>query len=287
MKRLVSALLAGIALCLPGAVGAAAAPVPHKVSPGDALGTARVEITRGHIDLGPRIIDGEWAMLARDDTVSPPMWRHLSDVTMRVTDHARLSVPDDPGYAFLPKGKQVHVVPQTQDPAVVWVGWSTQDPAVVDQLDRGAWLSLQTVHGPGRVTTFVANGFDPPSVLWDSAKGPGQRFWVNTNTHTHINWVFEEPGDYYLTVTVAAKTKAGTDIEAPARLHFLVGDAAAPGPTPSAAVPPAPQATVTEVATTPSTRGWWWLIGGAGVLLATVLVARFVGARRSAGAGIR
>lgn len=282
MKRLVIALL----LCLlPGLLPAGTAfaePTPQAVASNEAIGTTHVEIARGHIDLGPRIIDGQWVMLARDDTVSPPVWRQLSDVTMRVGDQALMAVPNDPGYAFLPQGKKVHVVPQTQDPGVVWVGWSTQDPAVVAQLDRGAWLTYRSASGPGRVTTFVANGFDAPSVLWDSAKGPGQRFWVNANTHTHINWVFEAPGEYRVDLDVVAKKQDGTELKVPAQLHFLVGDATKPGEkqAPASASSAQPQA-----APASSAPVWWWVIGGAGVVFAGLVVVRLVASRRAVRGG--
>jgi hypothetical protein len=44
-----------------------------------------------------------------------------------VLDQAQLSVPDDPAYAFVgaDPGTTVGVVPQTQNPEVVWLGWNT------------------------------------------------------------------------------------------------------------------------------------------------------------------
>lgn len=250
--------------------------LPQTVSGNEAIGTQQVEIGRGHVDLGPRIVDGAWLFLGRDDTVSPPVWRHPADLVLRVNDQALLEVPDDPNYAFLPKGR-VHVVPQTQDQRVVWVGWSTQDPDVVQQLDRGGWLVLRGVSGPGRLVTFLANGFEPPTLLWDSGKAAGQRFWVNSNTHTHINWVFDTPGHYTVDVEFAATAKDGSAVSVPAALTFLVGDAAQatqrPATTASSEPPVPPRAS--------SVGGWWWVVGALGAMLVVLVAARGIVSARS------
>lgn len=264
-------ILLGGLICLLALTGVASAeptPTPQTVTSDEAIGATATEIGRGHLDIGPRIVDGEWRFLGRDDTVSPPVWRHLRDLVVRVNDNAVLKVPDDPQYSFLPRGKQVHVVPQTQDQRVVWVGWTTQDPAVVEQLDRGGFLVLTGVQGPGRVVTFVANGFDAPTVLWDSTAAGEQKFWVNTNTHTHINWTFESPGHYDVNVLFRATMKSGAAIDVPAKITFLVGDKAVREKRDEAAEPavaaPPPAA---------DNRLWLWIAIGA---LAAIVVAGVV-----------
>ena len=53
---------------------------------------------------------------------------------LQVGDEAVMQVPDDPATrSCAPSpGTDVYVVPQTQNPDVVWVGWNTQDPEVME-----------------------------------------------------------------------------------------------------------------------------------------------------------
>lgn len=276
LRHITRALLCALSLVLVTPAAIAAPPanqhLPQSVGSGEAIGTQQVEIGRGHVDFGPRIVDGSWVFLGRDDTVSPPVWRRPTDLVMRVNDHSLTTVPDSEQYSFLPRGKKVHVVPQTQNQNVIWVGWSTQDPAVVEQLDRGAWLELRGVSGPGRLVTFIGNGFDAPTVLWDSAKPSGQKIWVNANTHTHLNWAFEAPGQYTVGIDLVAKLKNGQEIRVPASVTYLVGDATAFRPP--VEIPATPAAGVPAAA--PAVSIWWWAIGAGALLLVTVVVVRLV-----------
>lgn len=276
LRHIMRALLCALSLALVAPASVAAPPdnqhLPQTVASGEAIGTKQVELGRGHIDFGPRIVDGSWVFLGRDDTVTPPVWRHPRDLIMRVNDHSLTTVPDSEQYNFLPAGKKVYVIPQTQDPKVVWVGWSTQDPAVVEQLDRGAWLEFRGVAGPGRFVTFIGNGFDPPTVLWDSAKPSGQKIWVNSNTHTHLNWAFEAPGQYTVGIDLVAKLKNGQDIRVPASVTYLVGDATVLSAQAEITAAPAAGAP----AAVSSFSIWWWAIGAGALLLAVIIVVRLV-----------
>ena len=181
----------------------------------------------GHVDIGPRFVDGTWTLMARDDSAATPTWRNLDDTVLQIHDAALNPVPDDPNYAFLgvDPGTQVHVVPQTQNPAVVWVGWNTQDPEVMERIDRGATLSLLGVDGPGELTMYLQSGiFGAPEILWDSTDDEAQPIWVDVNTHTHANWVFSEPGVYLVHVEVSADLIDGTQVTDTRALRFAVGD---------------------------------------------------------------
>ncbi|HMR49991.1 MAG TPA: choice-of-anchor M domain-containing protein [Arachnia sp.] len=231
--RLLLAASAAGALLLGAPVASAetAPPDPNLaqvVEEDEVVGDSLAEASAGHIDVGPKIIDGRWRMMARDDTATPPVWRDPSDFVIRVNDHALLEVPDDPQFAFmdLPEGKPVHVIPQTENRSSVWLGWNTQDPAVVPLLARGAELVLRSVDGPGEVFVFLSNGFDPPTELWNSVTlGEGeQAIWIEGNTHVHANWVFTEPGAYL--VTAELRTADGNpEVHADtATLLLAVGD---------------------------------------------------------------
>ncbi|HWL43753.1 MAG TPA: choice-of-anchor M domain-containing protein, partial [Ilumatobacter sp.] len=144
-------------------------------------------------------------------------------------DAATQTVPDDPTYAFLgvEPGTDVHVVPQVQNPDVVWVGWNTQEPNVMAVIDRGVTLTLLGVQGPGSMTVYLqAGNLSAPDVLWQSTRAEAQPLWVEVNTHTHANWVFTEPGIYLVQVEASADLIDGQHVAAVSTLRFAVGDAA-------------------------------------------------------------
>lgn len=101
-------------------------------------------IERGHVDLGPKIVDSKPEILARDDSGETPLWRPLDSLVFRVTDSGKLQVPSDPSYSFLHarEGESYWVIPQTQNPNVVWLGWNTQDPELIKVMGNGATMTL-------------------------------------------------------------------------------------------------------------------------------------------------
>lgn len=190
-------------------------------------------LSAGHVDVGPRLIDGQWIVAARDDTQSPPTWRVPSDVVLHVTDAGQLPVPSDAAYRFIQADPDslVFVVPQTEVAGVVWLGWNTQDPAIVQAAPNGVRFRFLRVSGPGHFSLFLQPGnFAPPQVLADGATladAPAELF-VETGTHTHANWVFTAPGAYLVEVEIAATGTDGTEYAARDTLRFAIGDATAP-----------------------------------------------------------
>ena len=186
------------------------------------------EISVGHVDLGPRLIDGQWRAGLRHDAESGAVWRDPNQTVLRVNDAAIMTAPDSDDYPFLADvaGKPVYVVPQTQNPGVVWLGWNTQDPAVTATIDRGLTMRVGPVSGPGRAWLFLQSGtFGKPLLLADSGAAPGD-VWIDSGTHVHANWAFSAPGTYTATVTFLGTTTAGEAVSASTTLRFAVGDAA-------------------------------------------------------------
>ncbi|RMI46693.1 choice-of-anchor M domain-containing protein [Streptomyces triticirhizae] len=202
----------------------------------------------GHVDIGPRFVDGEWRVQGRDDSQTPPVWRALTDVAVQVVDAAVQQAPDSQDFAFLDAepGSELYVIPQTQHPEVVWLGWNTQDPEVMEQVNRGVTLTLHGVEGPGHLAVFLQNGdLGAPEVLWDGDEAGPQELWVDLNTHTHANWVFTEPGIYVVDFEITADLITGETVTDRAPLRFAVGEGtevadAFAAPTPEATgTPPA------------------------------------------------
>lgn len=303
MRRTLRAgALAALLLALTAAPALAADDLDQRIDDGQEVAADRAELGAGHVDLGPRYDeDGAWSLMVHDDTdAAGSVWRDLDRTVLRVHDAATQVVPDDPAYAFLgvAPGEEVLVVPQTQDPDVVWIGWNTQDPHVMETVDRGVTLSLTDVEGPGELVVYLQDGgFGEPDVLWDSTVPDAQPLWVDVNTHTHANWVFTRPGVYLVTVEAGADLVDGTTATATGTLRLAVGDdvpvAEAYDAAPAAAAPSAPTAReTTEPRRTDAGEGSATPLVVGGVvaaalllLLAVGLTARGRSARRRALAG--
>ncbi|MGV4323837.1 choice-of-anchor M domain-containing protein [Trueperella pyogenes] len=272
----------------------------QRVAENEAVAPAgeRKVIDAGHVDMGPRLINGQWKVLARDDTAATPTWRETDDVVYLVGDNARLDVPE--GYDFV-GGSQAWVIPQQEIAQVPWLGWNTQDPAVVAGVNGTVSIVFDGHEGPGDFTAFVqAGNFQGPNVLWDSKKKEAQPISVELNSHTHVNWAFTEPGVHRLRLTFTATLKDGTTVGAPAFITVAVGsqttadqawrvidDAVMAGKSTATATAKAPSAqpsenaSPTDAPTSPrpsDNTGMFVAIGIAGV--AVVALAGFFVARK-------
>ncbi|MFT0848386.1 choice-of-anchor M domain-containing protein [Actinomycetaceae bacterium L2_0104] len=237
LLALVTAVNAGAAWATPNASDPEDDPaLEQQVSENEEIGNEQVVFDQGHVDIGPRLVDGEWELLARDDSVAPAVWRHLDDMVFQLSDASIQPAPESEDFDFIPAepGEDLYLIPQIQDYEVPWLGWNTQDPEVIEQLVHGMTMRLHGVEGPGDFVLFLQSGnFDPPQLLWDSAQLAGegsepQDIWADINTHVHANWVFTEPGVYLLDVEVFGELstgEVGSDREV---LRFAVGDGTDP-----------------------------------------------------------
>lgn len=221
-----------------GSAGLAAAQPPdaddptlaQTIAPDQPLASGAVELSTGHIDLAPSFVAGTWKLMIHDPSAESSVWRQLTDVVLRIGDGGRAVVPDDDRYSFLggPPGTPVWVMPQTENPSVVWLGWNTQDPAVMERIDRGVRLRLVGVDGPGKLSVYLQSGaLSGPQVLWESDAEATEPLWVDVNTHTHANWVFSEPGVYLVRMEAEATLLDGTTVSDTGDVRFAVGDGTA------------------------------------------------------------
>lgn len=190
-----------------------------------------VVLDHGHIDIGPRLLDGKWQLMARDDTATPSVWRPLDKIVFKVGDAAIMPLPDDPAYAFTgaKPGQKVHVIPQSEIPKVPWLGWSTQSPAVVNGIDGQMQLIFDGHEGAGQFTNFYqAGNFGGPQQNFTSATPTAQVLNVDANTHVHTNWIFTKPGVHLVRLTAKATLKGGQQVQDSQVLRFAVGDGTDP-----------------------------------------------------------
>ena len=232
-------------------------------------------LSRGHVDLIEVTRQASSLRIAvKDETSGSPVFRRPDEVQLRVPDAARVPVPGG-AFGFLgPAGSEVFLLPQVQDPDLVWPGWSTERMTAGQVTGDAVRLRLAQVRGPGKVAVFTTDQFGNPRVVFDSA-GPSDRELVlPVRVHTHANWAFGAPGVYRLTVEVSAGLVGAGPATATATYVVLVGDATAPvvdgsvtppgespgsapveGPAPQALAGSGPAAEVAGTATTAGSTG--------------------------------
>lgn len=258
-------------------------PLQQKIDPNQAQGTGQVVREAGHVDIGPTLNTGEWRVQVHDDTSVPAFWRSLDDVVLQVNDHAIQQVPEGEAYAFLGQqpGTDVWIVPQVQKPDVIWVGWNTQEPNVLDTLNRGVTLRVLGVEGPGDLTVYLQTGnFGDVLVLYSTLQPFPQESWIEVNTHTHANWVFSRPGSYLVEVQFEGQLISGETVSARDTLRFAVGDQTDPQATfgltisEDAVADPAQPPAAQQPPRQPDDGGLGTLLWiGVGAVLAALLVA--------------
>jgi surface-anchored protein len=208
-------------------------------------------IERGHVDLVEVTRNGTGlAVAVKDDTGGSAVYRSPAQVQLRVPE---ASLTDVPGGAFDflgPAGTRVHLLPQVQDPSLVWPGWSTERLSASEVVGDAVRLRLVGVEGPGNLAVFTTDQFGAPKVLMDSDGGGANEIGVPIRTHAHANWAFDTAGVHRVTIDVIGEI-AGSGLTATRVTYvFLVGDATAPVPADQVPAPTTvePGGTVVPVA---------------------------------------
>ena len=113
-----------ISVALPGTALAVDDNLQQTIDPNQQQGVGHVVLEQGHIDFGPTLATGKWKIQIHDDTGDVSYWRMPSDVVMHVNDKAIMPMPSGDTHSFIGEqpGTPLWVIPQTQNPDVVWVG---------------------------------------------------------------------------------------------------------------------------------------------------------------------
>lgn len=183
--------------------------------------SGREEVTHGHFDVGPVLNGDNLTSSVKDDRTSPA--RHVSPGTLEfvLNDAAKLKLPSGMEN-IAPAGTPVHMIGATQQQGVPWLGWSTQDPELLKQLDGPVTMTLNGFDGPGNLSVFLSGNFGSAGQRVFDSRGGGS-FQVPANTHQHSNWVFTAEGRYTVTIGWSARLKNGRQVSSESTLHFTVG----------------------------------------------------------------
>lgn len=252
------------------AVAAALAVTVATVTPATSAETTYLET--GHVDAiaGACPTEGVLDLTVRYDGTGGEVDLDPASTVLVALPRSQVVVPDgiSPAYHQIlgPAGSVVWVLPEAQDPTILWPGWDFEEVADCfhhdGDHDEGhdddgdhdhdgdgghahVELSLVQATGPGRAVVYLS-GFEP-TVLFDSASALPQRFETGAS-HGHANWAFHAPGTYALTFAVRAHFHHDAESTAPAEdevsgtitVRFEVrGDAPPPPPSSSPASTPA------------------------------------------------
>jgi surface-anchored protein len=188
---------------------------------------AAVTLSKGHVDaVAPTWANNRLDLKVIDETGGSPVVRDPADVVFRALPGSRRTVPDDPRFAFLgDPGDPVWILPQTQDPDLLWPGVSTEQlpGGVFDNNRVRVRLASVTAPAGGQVSLYTTAAGGDPTVLFDSGNGlPDARNFA-VGAHQHMNWAFEATGRYVLRFEVTA-SRNGTTVRSGVHAYtFRVG----------------------------------------------------------------
>ncbi|MEW2134701.1 choice-of-anchor M domain-containing protein, partial [Streptomyces sp. NPDC005435] len=186
----------------------------------------RTVIDVGHVDaVAPRLVNGEFRTLFKDSRTSDVVWREPGSVIMHLTAKGRQTVPDPAdGLSFIgAPGDVFYSIPQTQDPELLWAGWSTEAFQSAD-IQGNFTMSLDKVEGPGQLLIFEWTPFGEPMMRFDTRDGLPDTYEVPARTHEHANWVFSKDGVYRMTFTYKARLASGEEVSDSQVFTMAVGD---------------------------------------------------------------
>jgi len=244
MRRLIATMgiplvaVTGLVACTPEAPPATG-PTTTTSAPASTTSTTTVPrqvLEKGHADVFEVTVDGATLRVqVKDDThtASPAtVYREPDEVILRVAGGpgplgAEIAVPDPAGpYTFLgAPGSPVWLLPQVQNPNLLWPGLSTERiGAGVLQGNTVNWI-VDSVSGPGSFHLYNTSAFGTPSVKFTSAQPWPQTLASPVGSHAHFTWAFGALGTYTLNFRATATLADGTPVTSgPVPYTFVVGD---------------------------------------------------------------
>lgn len=193
--------------------------------PSPAQAAPAVVLDKGHVDaVDVEYTGGALELHVHDESVEPSVEYDPAEVVLRALPGARTTVPADASYRFLgAAGAPVSVLPETQNPDLLWAGISTEELTTGVLAGDSVKVALTAVRGPGAASVFTIDPFGSATALLDSGDGLPDALTVRTGVHEHVNWGFTKPGTYKVTFQATAKLTDGTPVSsAPAVLTFCV-----------------------------------------------------------------
>lgn len=185
-----------------------------------------VTISTGHVDVLDVELHGDhFHIHVKHEADGEPVLYDPSEVVLHALPESETTVPDDERFAFLGEpGAPVWVLPQTQNPDLLFAGLSAEEVAPGATQGDVVHLELTDLRGPGDFSVFDVDANGAPRIRFDSGDTEPDSTDVPAGSHIHTNWAFEAPGDYVATIEVSTTLVDGTEItSSPQELTFTVG----------------------------------------------------------------
>lgn len=196
---------------------------------------AQTVLADGHIDYAARMVDGALRSQVKDATRPPALrWHDPADVIVALSPKSRKSVPaGGGGLGFIaPPGAPLWLIPQVEEPGVIWAGWNTEELTPATGISGVTWRLL-AVDGPGHLALFSTGVFGNQEVLFNTRDGLPDALNVPTGVHAHGTWAFTAAGTYRLTFEHQAHRPGQPPLTDVRTLSVDVDPSSAPGaPTP-------------------------------------------------------
>jgi surface-anchored protein len=179
---------------------------------GQGLPPGRVVLTNEHVDLRITYTPGasnELGLVVRNSDLGQSL--PADGVALVALEAARLELP--PGFeVFGNAGDLLWILPQSQDPALLYMGFSAEG------LPTGVFeprfdIRLVQLDGPGHFYVWQADSFGGIDVRMNSRDGlgPDDRVRPLLGGHDHFNWGFTTNGLYTATFRVSARRVSSTN----------------------------------------------------------------------------
>lgn len=216
-------------------VGLVVACVPPPGPPGPPVTTSTTTTTTvpqhvlsvGHADIFEvTVVGSTLSVQIEDESSVPTVYRNPAQTLLHVKPSAQTAVPAPPGgFSFLGGGgTPVWILPQFQNPSLLWPGTSTERIAAGALQGNTVTWRIESVTGPGGFHVYTTNGFGVPSVLFTTNAPLPQSTTLLVPTHSHYNWAFTATGTYTVTMRATATTSGGAPITSgPVTYTFRVG----------------------------------------------------------------
>ncbi|AAT89762.1 hypothetical protein Lxx20520 [Leifsonia xyli subsp. xyli str. CTCB07] len=176
-------------------------------------------VSSGHLDYSTQVVNGKIESYIGYNSSGTEVFREPSKTVLWLKPSSTVTLPA--GYGQIgPAGSSVFMVPQTQNPELIWLGWSTETLSGAKVLSPVTW-KLTDVDGPGTVKVFLDGQFGGiQSMVFDGAGS----YSIRTGVHAHANWAFSQAGVYRLHFTQSATLTGGRESSDSEIVTVVVGD---------------------------------------------------------------
>lgn len=190
--------------------------------------------TVGHMDIGPRIVEGQLVGFWKNDSSEVEGEIDLTEEfaayevrALGVFDPKTTPPPSRPAgsqwdFLGVAEGEPIYILPASGIPDTLpYLGFATEHPSV-GHFDEFR-IILEAVAGPPGATVSVYTS--DTNIVMSSANGPPYgTLLIKTGNHLHYNWAFSRPGTYDLTFRFEALQERDVVLTGSDTFRFQITD---------------------------------------------------------------